>query len=146
MTHPVIVEVCKKHGIEPQNFFGTGRTKKLWECRVEAARIFRDRGHSWQGVANLVKRNRDTIRYWLDDGYRQSRSDYILKSWHETYKHKKTPKTHRRASSELRDEIYRVHLDCPKKATELAVSHGFCKGYARRLAWKYRREAAHDHL
>lgn len=87
MANPVILEVCRKHRITVNDFFSKKRNAKLMACRAEAAQIFRDRGNSWDAVARLLKRNRDTARYWLDDNVRQIRKAYMLKRWREAYKH-----------------------------------------------------------
>lgn len=83
MTNPVIVDVCKKHGIDVSTFFSSARGEKLMACRAEAARIFRDKGHSWEGAAILLRRNRDTVRYWLDPRVREFRKKYMVRRWRE---------------------------------------------------------------
>lgn len=91
MTHPVIIEACQKHGVSLDDFFGTGRKRPVVACRTEAARILRERGNSWVVTARIIKRSRDTARYWLDDNVRKCRKNYMLKRWHDVYKHEHRP-------------------------------------------------------
>ena len=87
VTNPIIIEVCRRHGVSLSDFFGKGRKKQVVACRKEAAGILRGRGNSWVVVGRLLRRNRDTARYWLDPNVRQIRKTYMLKRWHDVYKH-----------------------------------------------------------
>lgn len=87
MTHPVILETCRQHMVRVDDFFSQKRNGQLMRCRVDAARILRERGNSWVVVGRIVGRSRDTVRYWLDMNVRNTRKAYMLKRWHSFYKY-----------------------------------------------------------
>jgi hypothetical protein len=89
MTHPIILDACRKHHVTPEEFFGAGRARFLTRCRKEAARNLRAKGCSWRVMSRILKRSRETVRYWGDLKIRQNRRAYMLRRWHDVYKHQR---------------------------------------------------------
>lgn len=72
-SHPIILAICREHLITPEEFFGNRRTRRLTSARKMAIELLRAKGLSLMGCARLIRRDRETIRYWLYPKVRDQR-------------------------------------------------------------------------
>ncbi len=67
----IVIQVCNEHKIYPAEIFGGGRDKRLTDVRREAMRRLSAAGFNMAAIARALRLNYDTVRYWMNDGYRE---------------------------------------------------------------------------
>lgn len=76
-TKSIVLEVCHEYKIQPDEFFGNGRDRRLSNARRIAIMRLKQAGFSNAGVARLMRRSYSTIQYWLFPEYRARRTEYF---------------------------------------------------------------------
>lgn len=62
----IISSVLAKHRVDPLDFFSTSRDCDLTEARRDAARQLSEAGFTHTRIAKLLRRDRSTIDYYLE--------------------------------------------------------------------------------
>lgn len=62
----VVLNVCRKLGVAPKDFFSKSRSNMLTDARMIACKILRDMGYSNQHSGSIVGKDRTTVLYYLD--------------------------------------------------------------------------------
>lgn len=65
-TGSIVLDVCQRHHISPDEFFGRRRHRKLVEARISAIMAFRAAGFSVRGTARMMRCNHSSVAYWLN--------------------------------------------------------------------------------
>lgn len=66
MRESIVLRVCHERKIHPVEFFDPKkRDRRLVDARLEAIRRFQLAGFSMRGISRMMRRNYDTIRYWV---------------------------------------------------------------------------------
>ena len=69
----VIPTICCEHQVTQGEFFGPMQNRKVVEARRAAIEALRAKGLSLMACARLMKRDRETIRYWCNSDARAQR-------------------------------------------------------------------------
>lgn len=82
MTHPIIKDVLRDHGLKEEEFFGRCRKPFLVAARKSAAIRMHRAGLSRGIIARLVRREKSTIVYYIDKEHRAKRRAKLLAYYH----------------------------------------------------------------
>lgn len=72
-TGSIVLDTCKEFGIPPSMFFGSSRRPDVVNARRIAIERFIAAGFSKECTARMVKRDRQTVRYWTIPRNREHR-------------------------------------------------------------------------
>lgn len=124
--NPIIEDICKKHRITPEEFFGSH--PYFAPARKEAILALRDTKLNARQIAQEVGCHLQTVYYWL----RPARRLVMLKKNRQTFQINRLngPKQ----SKKQRDEILAAYLRDPAEGTAMAVRRGLAPLYAYKLA------------
>lgn len=73
MTGSIVLDICARHKVSADDFFGSRKSFKLVKARSAAVEAFRTAGFSWTSIAAVMKRDRSTVYYWGRPDYRERR-------------------------------------------------------------------------
>lgn len=72
----IINEVCRDLDIDPEDFFGNCRVKRVVAARVLAIARLRAADFSHAAIARMMRREYSAIQYWIHPRYRERRVPY----------------------------------------------------------------------
>ena len=70
------MEVCRDMDVDPEDFFGNTRMKRVVAARVLAIARLRAADFTHAAIARLMKREYSAIQYWIHPKYRERRVPY----------------------------------------------------------------------
>lgn len=72
MTQSIVLQVCQERKIDPADFFNPQkREQRLVKARLVAIGRLQEAGFSMRGISRMMRRNYDTIRYWMKPELRE---------------------------------------------------------------------------
>lgn len=72
----IIAAVMTQHRVGPKDFFGVGQAAHLVDARRAAIIRLKRAGWKVPMIAQVMRRDRSTVRYWLRPDYQARRVNY----------------------------------------------------------------------
>lgn len=83
MTESIVIQVCRELKIRPDEFFGSGRCRRLTRARRIAIKRLIAAGFNMAGAARMIRRNYSTVRYWENQKLRERHRERSRNYWRE---------------------------------------------------------------
>ena len=80
-SHEIVRSVILRHHIHKDDFFGLSRELHLVQARIEAAQKLHSAGKTKSQIARVLKRNIDTIRYYLEPNIKRRKQAKYIANW-----------------------------------------------------------------